>query len=213
MSIKFGSGYPLHASSATIVTMVAKFSSVCKCGALIEPGDAMSYDTLNRKSLCYVCVKRLSDFGAPDVSNKSAMKGSNNVAKSAASSVNHDDADNATKNATKNEANPEAKCQRLIQKFRELRAETQITREQRKQEMIEILKCFKTEFTSSASVHTFIAEIAKCKHRGADCRALKTKFHGACIHCGAVNEAGELALYDHHARRIHCLYCDCLRGM
>ncbi len=196
MAIKFGSNYSLRASSGNIVTMVAKFSSVCTCGALIEPGDAMSYDTVNRKSLCYVCVKRLSEFGATNVFNVLPTT---------------DEA--ATQGGMSAIDSREAKCQSLIQRFRQLRAETLATTEQRKLEMTDILKCFKTEFTSSASVHSFIAEIAKCKHRGADCRALKTKFHGVCIHCGAANEAGELALYDHHTRRIHCLYCDCLRGL
>jgi hypothetical protein len=186
MVIKVGSGYPSQPSSGNIVTMVAKFGSVCRCGALIEPGDAMSYDTLHRKSLCYVCVKRITEFGDNEVGEKMKLAATNLE---------------------------QEKCQHLIERFRELRAATHLMRDQRTNEMFEILKRFKFEFTSAANVHTFIAEIAKCKHRGADCCPLKTKFHGACIHCGTVSEAGELVLYDHHTRRIHCLFCDCLRGL
>jgi hypothetical protein len=48
-----------------IVVMVAKFSSNCCCGAFIERGDTMSYDTLMKKALCFECVRKSVEFGLP----------------------------------------------------------------------------------------------------------------------------------------------------
>ncbi len=183
MTIKNGSAYPLPPAAGSIVTMVAKYSSVCNCGALIERGDAMSYDTLSRKSLCYSCIKRHSEFGDNQVAND-LVASARNLERE--------------------------KCLSLIERFREIRGATHLELGKRRAEMFEILKRFKIEFRSNQDVHSFLSEIAKCKHRGATFCPLKTKFHGACIHCGAVSEAGELVLYDHHTRRIHCLFCDCM---
>ena len=171
------------AKAGQIVSMVAKFSSVCKCGAFIEPGDSMSYDTLSRKSLCYDCLRKQTEF--------------------------------AEKNADPN-AVPEPKdekCHALIDRFRELRLTVRPLSVEVKGELHALLTRFKNEFAASEPVRAFVAEIAKCKHSGAEFCPIKAKYPGACIHCGSAVVVGDLVLYDHHVRRIHCLSCDCLRGL
>jgi hypothetical protein len=177
------------AMTGRIVSMVAKYSSVCKCGAFIEPGDCMSYDTLTRKSLCYDCLRRNTEFAA---------KGPATLENQPADSKGSAERD---------------ECYSLIDRFRELRLSPRPLSDSTKFELKNLLIRFINEYGKNEAVRAFVSEIAKCKHSGAEYCPIKAKFPSACIHCGTIVSVGQLVLYDHHVRRIHCLLCDCMRGL
>jgi len=178
-------------TAGRVVAMVAKYSSVCKCGAFIEPGDTMSYDTLSRKSLCYDCIRRHNEFSSKASKQSSDAKQS--------------DQGKATAD--------EDRCHAYIDRFRELRLSQRPLHDSIKSELKELLVKFRNEFAGNEHVRAFISEIARCKHSGAEFCPIKTRYPGACIHCGGLSAVGELVLYDHHAKRVHCLICDCMRGL
>lgn len=180
------------ATAGRVVAMVAKYSSVCKCGAFIEPGDTMSYDTLSRKSLCYDCIRRHNEF--PSKQSKEPGNGSK-------------------ENSECKESADENRCHAFIDRFRELRLLPRPLSDSTKSELKLLLIKFRNEFASSEPVRAFVSEIARCKHSGAEFCPIKTRYPGACIHCGGVSSVGELVLYDHHVKRVHCLVCDCMRGL
>lgn len=200
--------FKAKASAGRIVSMVAKYSSVCKCGAFIETGDQMSYDTITRKSLCYDCLRKDLEFQKRGLSDR---EGGGNVAKAKAaiSNVGHPQ----VLNQATNELPPRDECHALIDRYRELRLAPRPVSENVKQELRALVTRFTIEFASSEPVRAFVAEISKCKHSGAEYCPIKAKFHSACIHCSTAVQVGQLVLYDHHARRLHCLMCDCLRGI
>jgi hypothetical protein len=179
--VKMGGG--VKAGQSQIISMTAKFSSVCKCGAFIEPGDSMSYDTLSRKSLCFDCVRRQSQFRQEE----------------------REVLDNASKLA-------ETRCHALIDRFRTLRLSQRPLPAEVKDELKSVLCRLKNEFAGKEQVRALIASTFKCKHAGADLSPIRTKYGASCIHCASPILPGELVLYDHHVRRIHCLLCDCMRG-
>ena len=184
MAARVKSGGAVKANQSQIISMIAKFSSVCKCGAFIEPGDTMSYDTKSRKSLCFDCVRRESQFKQEDK--------------------------HATDEAAQLE---EARCGALIDRFRTLRLSPRPVSVEVKEELTSLLCRFKNDFAGSESVRALIASSFKCKHAGAALSPIRTKYAASCIHCASAIFPGELVLYDHHARRIHCLLCDCMRGL
>lgn len=179
---KLGGG--VKAGQDQIISMIAKFSSVCKCGAFIEPGDSMSYDTVSRKSLCFDCVRREAQFRPID------------------------------RVAPNNEEQfVESKCHALVDRFRTLRLAPRPLTTEIREELKNVLCRLKNEFGGSEVARTVIAETFKCKHGGASLCPIKTKYAGSCIHCASPVLSGELVLYDHHVRRVHCILCDCMRGM
>lgn len=48
--------------SGAILTMTARYIGSCVCGALLEPGDMIKYDTASQKALCYECGRRRSEL-------------------------------------------------------------------------------------------------------------------------------------------------------
>jgi hypothetical protein len=45
----------------SFLRMTARYIGSCLCGALIEPGDIIQYDTLNHKTLCCDCGRKRSE--------------------------------------------------------------------------------------------------------------------------------------------------------
>ncbi len=51
-------------SPSTILKITARYIGACPCGALIEPGDDIQYDTSNHQACCYQCGRERSESGA-----------------------------------------------------------------------------------------------------------------------------------------------------
>jgi hypothetical protein len=51
----------------SFLRMTARYIGSCLCGALIEPGDTIQYDTLNHKTLCCDCGRKRSEAKASGV--------------------------------------------------------------------------------------------------------------------------------------------------
>ncbi|HEY9677267.1 MAG TPA: hypothetical protein V6C76_04635 [Drouetiella sp.] len=52
-----------------------------------------------------------------------------------------------------------------------------------------------------------ICSLSMCQET-ADFVGISVRFDGPCTHCSAIVKAGETALYDRAAKRLHCLNCE-----
>ena len=67
------------------------------------------------------------------------------------------------------------------------------------------------KLVESHATHTdarkLICALSMCQE-SADFVAISVRFAGQCVHCSGPVKAGETALYDRTAKRLHCLACE-----
>ena len=173
-----------------MLAMVARYVGACPCGALIDAGNTIHYDTVNHKAYCFHCGR---------------------VRASLRESV-------LTHNDRIVESKMAFECQPLIDDYRRLKLATEDFDLDAIAQVRGILNVFQMSYATNPEVRSVVTQFIDCRNSRTefskakivhDLIAISAKYKGNCIHCEQPIEAGRLCLYDRSSKRLHCLLCDC----
>jgi hypothetical protein len=181
---------PRKKNKRVMLAITARYVGVCPCGALIDVGSTIHYDTVNHKAYCFNCGRMRA-----------------NLRESALAHNEHQEASRMS-----------FECQPLIDDYRRLKLSESAANSSTRTQLRGILNIFQMSYAANPEVRSAVTAFIDCKDGGNefsqievvhDLIAIAAKYKGACIHCLQPIDAGRLCLYDRSSKRLHCLLCDC----
>jgi len=192
-----GSKSVLNFSSATqkkgkrvMLAIKARYVGACPCGALIDVGNTIHFDTVNHKAYCFNCGRVRANL------RESAL----------------------ARNEQLEESKMAFECQPLIDDYRRLKLSEGSLDPSARAQLRGILNILQMSYAANPEVRSVVTAFIDCKDSGNefsqgrvvhDLIAIAAKYKGTCVHCLQPIDAGRLCLYDRSSKRLHCLLCDC----
>jgi hypothetical protein len=173
-----------------MLVITARYVGACPCGALIDVGNTIHYDTINHKAYCFNCGRVRANL------RESAL----------------------VHNERQEESKMAFECQPLIEDFRRLKLSEDALEANTRTKLIGILNMFQMNYATNPEVRSIVTAFIDCKHSATDVTkgqtvhdliAIAAKYKGSCVHCLQTIDVGRLCLYDRSSKRLHCLLCDC----
>lgn len=173
-----------------MLAIKARYVGACPCGALIDVGNTIHYDTKNHKVYCFDCGRVRASL------RESVLIQNEQIEKTKMSN----------------------ECQPLIDDYRRLKELPGITDTAALAEIRGILNIFQMNHAINPEVRSVVTSFIDCKDSTMnlasgqivhDLIAIAAKYKGVCLHCQQTVNAGNLCLYDRSSKRLHCLLCDC----
>jgi hypothetical protein len=173
-----------------MLAIKARYVGACPCGALIDVGSTIHYDTVNHKAYCFNCGRVRANLRESALAHNERLE----------------------------ESKMAFECQPLIDDYRRLKLDANTTDASARAQLRDILNIFQTSYAANPEVRSVVTAFIDCKDGGKefsqvqvvhDLIAIAAKYKGACVHCLQTIDAGRLCLYDRSSKRLHCLLCDC----
>jgi hypothetical protein len=173
-----------------MLAIKARYVGACPCGALIDVGNTIHYDTINHKAYCFNCGRVRASLRESALAHNEQLEQSKMA----------------------------FECQPLIDDYRRLKLSESAPDANTRAQLRGILNIFQMSYAANPEVRSTITAFIDCKDSGNefsqgqivhDLIAIAAKYRGACVHCLQPIDAGRLCLYDRSSKRLHCLQCDC----
>lgn len=206
-------------STGSLLMMTARYIGSCLCGAMIEPGDKIQYDTLNHKALCCECGRKHAESGASALPAVLAPTECQQIMDLYKDLLVQLASARRRKGPGTKALDPEI-CGPDTLGIERRGSEVQGPETQGSEardpvdiciQMRELMLRLVQEFSAHSEVRQFITSLADCSDPEPDFVAIRAKYTGSCTHCGTAISPGRLCLYDRNGRRLHCIACDCLK--
>ncbi|MDR3613917.1 MAG: hypothetical protein P4L53_10125 [Candidatus Obscuribacterales bacterium] len=181
---------PRKKNKRVLLAITARYVGACPCGALIDVGNTIHYDTINHKAYCFNCGRIRANLRESALSHNERLE----------------------------ESRMAFECQPLIEDYRRLKLSDSALETHTRTQLKGILNIFQMSYATNPEVRSIVTAFINCKDSVTalsqgqmvhDFIAIAAKYKGVCVHCLQPIEAGRLCLYERSSKRLHCLLCDC----
>ncbi len=181
---------PRKKNKRVILAITARYVGACPCGALIDVGNTIHYDTIHHKAYCFNCGRIRANLREGALAHNERLE----------------------------ESRMAFECQPLIDDYRRLKLSESSLEANTRTQLRGILNIFQMSYATNPEVRSVVTAFINCKDSGTafaqdqivhDLIAIAAKYKGSCVHCLQPIDVGRLSLYDRSSKRLHCLLCDC----